>query len=201
VILVITVFQVTIKMQTTRWNKRRLGISAIGILVFYLIFSASNNRYEADVTIKKADPKAVWDFVADFSKMRVLNPTILDFRITKDHGHSNHWKYTAVYTEQLSHWPHWINEAEADFIVRRLDPMERGQYSVLSEHCTCFLGGLYCLYSTGEFRFSAAGEDTYCIETVQYQCPPFMGLFCRREVEFQRKAIMKNLSLQFSTNS
>lgn len=63
-------------MQTTRWNKRRLGISAVGILVFYLIFSASNNRYEADVTIKNVDAKAVWDFVADFSKMRVLNPTM-----------------------------------------------------------------------------------------------------------------------------
>lgn len=63
-------------MQTTRWNKRRLGIVSIGTLVFYLVFSASNNRYEADVTIKNVDPKVVWDFVADFSKMRLLNPTM-----------------------------------------------------------------------------------------------------------------------------
>lgn len=68
----------------------------------------------------------------------------LDFRITKDHGHFNHWKYSAVYVEQLSHWPYWINENEADFVVRKLDANERGEYSVASEHRTCFLGGLYC---------------------------------------------------------
>lgn len=65
-----------VKMQTTRWNKRRLGIVSISILAFYIIFSASNNRYETDVTIKNVDPKEVWNFVADFSKMRLLNPTM-----------------------------------------------------------------------------------------------------------------------------
>lgn len=57
------------------------------------------------------------------------------------------------------------------------------------------------MYSIGEFRLSSAGEDTYCLEMVHYQCPPFMGWFCRREVQYQRKAIMENLTLQFAKNS
>lgn len=54
------------------------------------------------------------------------------------------------------------------------------------------------VYSHGEFVFAAVGKDTHCVETVQYQCPPFMGWLCRREVQFQRKAIMRNLTQQFS---
>lgn len=42
------------------------------------------------------------------------------------------------------------------------------------------------------------GLDTYVVEKVFYQCPPFIGPFCRREVEFQRKAIMYNLTAHFT---
>lgn len=58
---------------------------------------------------------------------------------------------------------------------------------------------LFTVKAKGDFKCSNinGNSDTYCIETVNYQCPPFMGSFCRREVEFQRKAIMKNLTLQF----
>lgn len=57
---------------------------------------------------------------------------------------------------------------------------------------------LLLVYSTGEFLFSASGSGTYCIETVNYECPPILGSVCRREVEFQRKAIMRNLVEQFN---
>lgn len=63
-------------MQTTRWNKRRMGYAGLGLLAFYLVFSAGNKHFEAEVTLKNVEPKAVWDFVADFSKMRQLNPTM-----------------------------------------------------------------------------------------------------------------------------
>lgn len=58
---------------------------------------------------------------------------------------------------------------------------------------------LFPVKAKGDFKCTNinGNTDTYCIETVNYQCPPFMGSFCRREVEFQRKAIMKNLTLQF----
>lgn len=68
----------------------------------------------------------------------------LDFTITKDHGHFNHWKYSVIYKERLSHWPYWINVAEADYEVRKLAAEERGEYLVSSEHRTCFAAGIYC---------------------------------------------------------
>lgn len=63
-------------MQTRRWNKRQLSILGIGLLVFYFIFSASRNTYEDDVIIKNTKPELVWEFVADFHKMHLLNPTM-----------------------------------------------------------------------------------------------------------------------------
>lgn len=68
----------------------------------------------------------------------------LDFKITKDGGHFNHWKYSVEYQERLSHWPYWLNVAEADYVVRKLDADEQGDYIVSSEHRTCFAAGLYC---------------------------------------------------------
>ncbi|XP_031631761.1 uncharacterized protein LOC116346011 [Contarinia nasturtii] len=185
-------------MQTRRWNKRHLSTLGIGLLLFYMIFSASRNTYKSDIIIPNTKSELVWEYVADFHKMHQLNPTILNFIVTKEEGHFNHWKYSIEYTERLSHWPYWINVAEADFVVKKLLQDERGQYSVTSDHRTCFLGGLYCLYSTGEFLFVTRGSDTYVVETVNYQCPPFFGPVCRREVEFQRKAIMQNLSVHFN---
>lgn len=63
-------------MQTTRWNIKRLSIVFIALLGLYVIFSASNNKYEVDAIIKYTKPEKVWEFVADFSKMKLLNPTM-----------------------------------------------------------------------------------------------------------------------------
>lgn len=53
----------------------------------------------------------------------------------------------------------------------------------------------------GQFKFSKVhSKDTHAIETVQYQCPPFMGNYCQREVEFQRRAILNNLKVHFEQN-
>lgn len=73
---------------------------------------------------------------------RVLNS--LDFKITKDDGHFNHWLYSVEYRERLSHWPYWLNVAEADYEVRKLNDDEVGDYIVSSEHRTCFAAGIYC---------------------------------------------------------
>jgi hypothetical protein len=52
--------------------------------------------------------------------------------------------------------------------------------------------------SIGEFQFIGIDQqDTKVIEKVKYQCPPLMGRFCRREVEYQRKQIMGNLAFHF----
>lgn len=63
-------------MQTRRWNKRHLSILGIGLLIFYLIFSASRNTYESDIIIRNTKPELVWEYVADFHKMHLLNPTM-----------------------------------------------------------------------------------------------------------------------------
>lgn len=63
-------------MHTTRWDRRRCSILACSLLVLYWLFSAGNNTYESDVTIKNVKPEIVWEYVADFHKMKLLNPTM-----------------------------------------------------------------------------------------------------------------------------
>lgn len=63
-------------MQTRHWNKRRLIVLFCATLAFYVVFSASYNTYESDVTIKNTKPEIVWEYVADFQKMKLLNPTM-----------------------------------------------------------------------------------------------------------------------------
>lgn len=63
-------------MQIRRWNKRQLSILGVALLVVYWVFSASRNTYEADVIIKNTKPELVWEYVADFHRMHLLNPTM-----------------------------------------------------------------------------------------------------------------------------
>lgn len=46
------------------------------LFVLYWIFSASKNTYEAEIIIKNTKPELVWEYVADFHKMHLLNPTM-----------------------------------------------------------------------------------------------------------------------------
>lgn len=54
--------------------------------------------------------------------------------------------------------------------------------------------------SESEFKFmrSNSSRGSVCEESVMYQCPALLSSFCRREVIFQRDAIMKNLKLHFA---
>lgn len=122
----------------------------------------------------------------------------LDFTVLKDHGNSDHWKYSVLYHERLQYWPNWKHSAIGDYSVRKLKPQEGGHYVVESEHKTCFFLGMYCLKTKAEVKMSRANmRDTLCEETIYYQCPPFLGALCRREVVRQRNMVMQNLIFQF----
>lgn len=184
-------------MYRTHWNRKRICYLAVILILLWFLFRGGYNDYEITGIIENTNPKDVWEFVADFSKMMILNPTIVSFKITDDSGNYEHWKYSVIYKERLSHWPYWENVGTADYSVRYEQAASTEIYIVASKHTTCFLAGFYCLSSEGDFRFAANGSDTFCREKVRYQCPPFFGRMCRREVEFQRNAIMENLKKHF----
>ncbi|XP_017473625.1 PREDICTED: uncharacterized protein LOC108364451 [Rhagoletis zephyria] len=189
------------KMHLKRWNIKKLTLYGCGLLILYILIASRYRKYKIDAMIGNSKPEEVWEYVADFSKMRSLNPTILDFKIIADNGHAHEWRYTVVYTERLSHWPYWLNTAKADYIVTKTMPgVEPAIYAIESNHKTCFFKGTYCLHSTSEFKCTASGKDTYCSEHIQYQCPPFLSEACRRELEYQRQAVMHNLTAIFSKN-
>lgn len=59
-----------------QWKSRRtIGIIS-SLFVFYLIIRAKSYDHSASVFIPKVVPSVVWEFVADFSNMKYLNPTM-----------------------------------------------------------------------------------------------------------------------------
>lgn len=127
----------------SRYNKRKYIIGICAIIFIYIFLFSRYQSYEYQEVIKNVKPSVVWEFVADFSKMKQLNPTILDFKIVSDEGNPEDWKYTAEYTEKLSHWPYWINKSTGNFHVKKIIRDRKYVYLVESVHKTCFYG-VYC---------------------------------------------------------
>ncbi|KAJ8959485.1 hypothetical protein NQ318_022182 [Aromia moschata] len=98
-------------MARIQWKSARTGALLVGLFVLYLALRVQNYEHKAFVFIPKIHPNEAWEFVADFSNMKYLNPTIIDFTIIEESGNYDHWKYSTEYSEQLSHWPHLPNHA------------------------------------------------------------------------------------------
>ncbi|XP_020283358.1 uncharacterized protein LOC109854561 [Pseudomyrmex gracilis] len=180
-----------------KWKTRIITQSFLGILLFYiLLVYKMKHQVMFEAIVNNSDPKHVWEFVADFSNMKKLNPTIEDFFVITESGNYDHWKYSVEYTEHLSHLPMIRNVAHGHYAVR---PDDKG-YVISSKHRTCFVFGFYCLESVSQFRFDVdAMKDTKCIETVQYECPVAFSILCYKEVMYQREEIMKRLKSEFAT--
>ncbi|XP_030373258.1 uncharacterized protein LOC115623178 [Scaptodrosophila lebanonensis] len=183
-----------------RWNIKKCSIVLCAALILYVfVLSSGYRNYEIDGLIRNSRPEKVWEYVADFNKMRVLNPTIINFKILSDHGHAHDWRYTVEYNERLSHWPYWLNTITAKYVVTKSLPDANPVFfSISSKHESCFFKGIYCLHAISEFFFKPDGSNTYANEKIKYQCPPLLGSVCRRELEFQRRAVMHNLTHIFS---
>jgi hypothetical protein len=126
-----------------RNNKRKYIIGIVAVILSYLFLFTRYQTCEIQEVISNVKPQLVWEFIADFSKMKSLNPTLLDFKITADQGTNEDWKYSVEYLEKLSHWPHWTNTALGHFHVRKAIKDRKYVFLVESEHKTCFYG-FYC---------------------------------------------------------
>lgn len=57
-------------------NRKNVGLICLGLVAILILFSSGSKRYEIEAIIKNAKAEDVWNYVADFSKMRILNPTM-----------------------------------------------------------------------------------------------------------------------------
>uniref|UniRef100_A0A1B6CZB6 Uncharacterized protein n=2 Tax=Clastoptera arizonana TaxID=38151 RepID=A0A1B6CZB6_9HEMI len=180
----------------TLWFRRRLVYGCILGIFVWLLFRHKNYTIKFEAVIDKSKPIEVWEYVADFSNMKKLNPTILDFSVEEESGNYKHWKYTVHYTEFLSYMPFIHNFARASFEVR---PLTATSYIVESSHQTCFFTLYTCVDSSSKFVFEpeTSRNGTKCTESVTYGCPIILYKFCEQEVWYQRKEIITNLQREF----
>lgn len=59
-----------------RWARRKLTVIVVFSIALYYLLSSSYSKYQIDTIIHRTKPEAVWEYVADFSKMKKLNPTM-----------------------------------------------------------------------------------------------------------------------------
>ncbi|XP_066148295.1 uncharacterized protein [Euwallacea fornicatus] len=187
-------------MNRLSWKSRKSLVMLLGLLALYFTIRVRKYVYETSTFLPMVPPNEPWEFIADFSNMKFLNPTITEFTITEESGNYEHWKYSVEYAENLSHWPYLANHATAHFQVR--SNLKTDFYVIQSVHKTCLFLGTYCLESESEFKFSRSNlaNGSICQENVEYECPAFLSAFCKREVRFQREAIMTNLQRKFLKN-
>ncbi|CAK9795399.1 hypothetical protein ANTQUA_LOCUS330 [Anthophora quadrimaculata] len=180
-----------------KWKTKNVLYASLTLLIFYALFIyKQKHQVLFEGIVKDSNPMHVWEFVADFSNMKKLNPTIEDFNIIAESGNYDHWKYSVEYTEHLSHIPIIRNTAHGHYAIHQ----DKHGYLITSKHHTCFFFKFGCFESISQFRFDRDGaNDTKCIETVQYECPIVFSPLCYREVMYQREEIMEGLKLQFST--
>ena len=55
---------------------RRVVLSVVVAAVLYLLLSPRSYLHYEEYSIEQARPKDVWNFIADFSNMPKLNPTM-----------------------------------------------------------------------------------------------------------------------------
>lgn len=63
-------------MARMRWKNQRLLTFAIFTVIIYMIIRIRDYNYKAAVVLEKIQAIDVWEFVADFSNMKYLNPTM-----------------------------------------------------------------------------------------------------------------------------
>lgn len=185
----------------TPWHARRLALAcAISFLAYALVrLKTYTLVYESLIVNQSA--QVVGEFVADFSNLRKLNPTILEFYVTKEHGNYEHWQYSVKYKEYLSQLSFITNVADAHIEVLPSTP-SHPEFLIRSHHVTCFLDSyLTCVRSDSEFTFLQRDQDTLCTERVQFQCPAILSAFCQREVLYQREEIFNNLKRIFENQT
>lgn len=64
------------KMPRVHWKTKRVFLSAAVVIALYLTVRVKNYNFKASVELDKVHPIDVWEFVADFSNMKFLNPTM-----------------------------------------------------------------------------------------------------------------------------
>lgn len=57
-------------------NRKTIGAAVLLVAATYWIFSASRKHFEAQQLLPNVRPATVWNYVADFSNMPMLNPTM-----------------------------------------------------------------------------------------------------------------------------
>lgn len=63
-------------MSRIRWKSARVFCIIIASALLYLLLGIKTYQYKASVFLPNAHPNQVWEYVADFSNMKYLNPTM-----------------------------------------------------------------------------------------------------------------------------
>ncbi|KAJ8919803.1 hypothetical protein NQ315_006332 [Exocentrus adspersus] len=73
-------------MARVQWKTYRTITLFVCLFIVYLSVRVRNYEHKAFVFLPTIHPNEAWEFVADFSNMKYLNPTIVDFDIIEESG-------------------------------------------------------------------------------------------------------------------
>lgn len=63
-------------MNPLQWKSKRFITVVLAVLVIYYFFRVRQYQYNATVLLPEIKPTEPWEYIADFSNMKYLNPTM-----------------------------------------------------------------------------------------------------------------------------
>lgn len=63
-------------MRSVDWKKRKVLILITCVLILYICIRIKSYQHKMEIILPDAKPADVWEFMADFSNMKKLNPTM-----------------------------------------------------------------------------------------------------------------------------
>ena len=101
-------------------RKNRLFFwSTAGICALYFAFlHPVPLRGEFGQKIENVQCKNVWDFMADFNNLAILNPEMKRFEILDEaHGLRGEWSYGVLYTEFFEYLPSFLENSAIGMLL------------------------------------------------------------------------------------
>lgn len=179
------------------WRRLKVKYFVLLIFAFYLaVLRKCHWQNEFQEIVENVECIQVWDFMADFNNMVVLNPSLINFEILDEsHGKNGEWNYEVAYTEYFEFLPRFMqNSAIGNYQVKK---SEEGTYLINSQHLTCLFSGHFCLETKAQDKFvTVENNDCLIHESIDLQCPILLSPLCKAELNSQRKNILGNLQDQ-----
>ncbi|XP_047474846.1 uncharacterized protein LOC125029103 [Penaeus chinensis] len=181
--------------------RRKLPLILGCVVLIFLALKRGKQLRTYELFIPNQEPKAVWDFVADFSNMPKLNTKIQRWELLDETGNYERWSYRVVtYETMVGGALFGLNENHGEVLV---EPVKAPDHYYLQEVYTTYsLHGYLVVRNHGKMHFRRevrhGVRGTFFQQEAFSDCPLLLAPICSYEIDHNRRNFLANLASAFA---